>query len=137
MQSGVLQRLAQHHAIESPAAKRWLPVWLWPNVLSLDAPLIAVLWQGFLAQHYDLPLRVPGRIVLGPPLPSTSSAPRISAAPPPPPGPDSARHGFCRRNRSLATGALPSLASRAAFVPVFWFFPALVLYGLAIGRALV
>ncbi len=39
------------------------PAWLWPNILSLDAPLIAVLWQSLLARSigvrvgpYELPL---------------------------------------------------------------------------------
>lgn len=41
-----------------------LPVWLIPHVLSLDAPLVALAWQGLLAAHTGLPLRTPGRIVL-------------------------------------------------------------------------
>ena len=41
------------------------PLWLWPNLLSLDAPLVAVLWQGFLAYRFSLPLRPAGRLVLG------------------------------------------------------------------------
>jgi hypothetical protein len=39
------------------------PAWLWPNILSLDAPLVAVLWQVLLARSigihvdpYELPL---------------------------------------------------------------------------------
>jgi len=41
------------------------PLWLWPNLLSLDAPLVAVLWQGFLAYRFSLPLRPSGRLALG------------------------------------------------------------------------
>src|SRR3984885_4438795 len=41
------------------------PLWLWPNLLSLDAPLVAVLWQGFLAYQFSLPLRLVWRIELG------------------------------------------------------------------------
>ncbi len=33
-----------------------LEVWLWPNVLNLDAPLVAVLWQLLLAKSMRLPL---------------------------------------------------------------------------------
>jgi hypothetical protein len=32
--------LAQH-----PASRGALPIWLWPNLLSLDAPLVAVAWE--------------------------------------------------------------------------------------------
>ncbi len=32
-----------------------MPVWLWPNILSLDAPVVAVVWQGFLARCYGGP----------------------------------------------------------------------------------
>lgn len=37
----------------SPASPR-IPWWLWLNVLSLDAPLVAVLWQWALAQAYGV-----------------------------------------------------------------------------------
>ena len=49
----------------SPADGRHFrtPAWLWPNILSLDAPLVAVLWQMLLARSvgvrlgpYELPL---------------------------------------------------------------------------------
>lgn len=40
-------------------------LWLWPNLLSLDAPLVAVLWQGLLAYQFSLPLRPAWRIELG------------------------------------------------------------------------
>ena len=41
------------------------PLWLWPNLLSLDAPLVAVLWQSFLAYRFSLPLRLSGCLALG------------------------------------------------------------------------
>jgi hypothetical protein len=41
------------------------PLWLWPNLLSLDAPLVAVPWKWFLAYRFSLPLRPAWRIVLG------------------------------------------------------------------------
>ena len=40
------------------------PWWLWPNLLSLDAPILAVLWQDFLSHRYAVPLRLPGRLAL-------------------------------------------------------------------------
>jgi hypothetical protein len=41
-----------------PAAGRGEPWWLWPNLLSLDAPLVAWLWQRLLAQTFGVPLSV-------------------------------------------------------------------------------
>jgi len=41
------------------------PVWLWFNLLSLDAPLIALVWQDFLARCYPTLLRPAGRGALG------------------------------------------------------------------------
>jgi hypothetical protein len=36
-----------------------IPWWLWPNVLSLDAPLVAVLWQAALAKVHHVAI-MPG-----------------------------------------------------------------------------
>ena len=33
-----------------------LPLWAWPTALSLDAPLVAILWQSLFAASYDLVL---------------------------------------------------------------------------------
>lgn len=41
------------------------PWWLWPNLLSLDAPVIAVLWQRFLAESLGIPVPVRATIALG------------------------------------------------------------------------
>jgi hypothetical protein len=40
------------------------PIWMWLNVVSLDAPLIALIWQDFLMRCYPVPLRAPARWVL-------------------------------------------------------------------------
>ncbi len=40
----------------TPAAKR-TPPWLWPNVLGLDAPLVAVAWQYLVASAFSIRLR--------------------------------------------------------------------------------
>lgn len=41
-----------------------LPWWLWPNVLSLDAPAIALVWQQAFARAFGVPLVPAERIVL-------------------------------------------------------------------------
>lgn len=41
------------------------PVWLWLNLLGLDAPLVALVWQDFLFRCYPTTLHAVGRAVLG------------------------------------------------------------------------
>jgi hypothetical protein len=41
---------------------RW---WLWPTILSLDAPAVAVLWQGLIARSASVAPRAPEAVVLG------------------------------------------------------------------------
>jgi hypothetical protein len=33
-----------------------LPWWLWPNLLALDAPFVAIVWQRFLGCHFAVPV---------------------------------------------------------------------------------
>lgn len=40
------------------------PWWLWPNLLSLDAPLVAVSWQALFARHLHLPVNAAVSLVL-------------------------------------------------------------------------
>ncbi len=73
------------------------PFWLWPNLLSLDAPLVAVLWQGFLAYRFSLPLRPAARFVLGLTVWAIYLLDRILDARKPPSLYEAARHRFYRR----------------------------------------
>ncbi|HZZ18129.1 MAG TPA: hypothetical protein VFE25_02110 [Opitutaceae bacterium] len=41
---------------------RW---WLWPTILSLDAPVVALLWQAMIARSAGVALGSPARLVLG------------------------------------------------------------------------
>lgn len=41
------------------------PIWLWPNVLSLDAPVVAVLWQWMFAKSFGIQLHPAALAVLG------------------------------------------------------------------------
>ena len=49
----------------SPAAQRRVPWWMWPNVLSLDAPVVAVLWQAALARVSGVALPEGCHLALG------------------------------------------------------------------------
>ena len=42
-----------------------IPWWLWPNVLALDAPTVAVVWQRFLGWAFDSPVPAVASVVLG------------------------------------------------------------------------
>jgi hypothetical protein len=46
-------------------AARPTPWWLWPNVLALDAPAVAVAWQTFLAHAFAAPVPPAAPAVLG------------------------------------------------------------------------
>ncbi len=41
------------------------PVWLWPNVLGLDAPLVAVVWQYFFAEVFRIKIPPSNYLTLG------------------------------------------------------------------------
>lgn len=45
--------------------KRPIPLWQWPNVLALDAALIATLWQAALASNIGASLSMAAHLVLG------------------------------------------------------------------------
>jgi hypothetical protein len=81
-------------------------LWLWPNLLSLDAPLIAILWQALLARSFAIPLRPVGRIVLGLTVWVIYLADRLlDTRAAPFPG-EPARHLFYRRHFRAATAML-------------------------------
>ena len=95
--------------LPAAAAPPKTPWWLWFNVLSLDAPLVAVLWQWALAQYHQVKL-VPGCYwALGLAVWLIYVTDRTldgfgRAAPAKP----SARHRFYRRYRWIfAVGAVP------------------------------
>lgn len=45
-------------------AARW-PGWLWPHLLSLDAPVVALVWQDWWSRSAHVPLGLGERLVLG------------------------------------------------------------------------
>mgnify|MGYP001549926143 CR=1 FL=1 len=50
---------------EAPAPESSWRLWLWPNFLSLDAPLVAVLWQVLLTRDLGVHVRAGEPLVLG------------------------------------------------------------------------
>jgi hypothetical protein len=81
-------------------------LWIWPNLLSLDAPVIALAWQALLARSFAIPLRPAGRIVLGLTVWVIYLADRLlDTRAAPLPG-EPARHRFYRRHFRVAAAML-------------------------------
>jgi hypothetical protein len=106
------------------------PVWLWPNILSLDAPLVAVTWQAFLAQRYAVPLRLTGRIELFLAVWAIYIADRLLDVRHPPTAQESVRHRFYRAHRGLAAAVLAALLAAALVIALLWLRPAVLRNGL-------
>ncbi len=112
-----------------------LPFWLWLNLLSLDAPLVALVWQDFLARCYPSMLRLPGRYVLGLTVWAIYLADRLLDVNHPVAGNESTRHRFYRRHRRPALVLLVIVLLADEFVAFFWLRPAVFWNGIFTGAA--
>lgn len=106
------------------------PVWLWANILSLDAPLIAVTWQAFLAKCYAVPLRPAGRLALFLAVWAIYIADRLLDARHPATTVEAARHRFYRNHRRIATVLLAVSLAAALAIAAVWLRPAVLHNGL-------
>ena len=106
------------------------PAWLWPNLLSLDAPLIAVLWQSFLAQRFIVPLRPTARIALFLTVWAIYIADRLLDVRHPAVTAESERHRFYRRHRASAGYLLVGLLAATLAIIVLRLRPAVLRNGL-------
>jgi hypothetical protein len=106
------------------------PWWLWPNLLSLDAPLVAVLWQGFLAQRFSLPLRPAVRITLFLTVWAIYLFDRILDAQKPAVRQEPARHRYSRRYSKWMAALLVAVASGDTAIAILWLRPAILFDGL-------
>jgi hypothetical protein len=106
------------------------PLWLWPNLLSLDAPLVAVLWQSFLAYRFSLPLRLSGRLALGLTVWSIYLLDRLLDARQPRTLDEPARHRFYRGHSRLMGAVLAVVLTADACIAILWLRPAILRDGL-------
>ena len=95
-----------------------IPLWLWPNLLSLDAPLVAVLWQVLLAQALRVQLGWEEPLILFLAVWTIYIADRVfDSFRDPPPGWEPERKKFYRAHPLLMSG-IGGTAGLAAFVLV-------------------
>lgn len=109
---------------------RRTPLWLWPNLLSLDAPLIAVLWQGFLADQLHVPLPVAPRVVLGLTAWAIYLLDRIFDARKPESEHEPARHRYYREHLQLSRFLACAVLIADVVVAVVWLNPIILREGL-------
>jgi hypothetical protein len=112
-----------------------VPLWLLPNLLSLDAPLVAVVWQSFLANCFGLPLRLPGRLVLALTVWAIYLADRLLDVRGAARGVESARHQYYRNHRRLTVGMLAAVLLSDLLLILFWLRPAVFRNGLIVFAA--
>ncbi len=110
-------------------------VWLWMSLLSLDAPLVALVWQDFLALCYPSVLQASGRCVLGLTVWAIYLVDRLIDVRHPAAERESTRHRFYRENRRLAKILLGAVLSADLFVALRWLRPAVFSNGLPVAAA--
>src|SRR5580692_11172919 len=117
-----------------PVGRDSLPIWLWPNVLSLDAPVVAVLWQGFLSDQFHIPLRPAGRLALGLTVWAIYLLDRLMDVRKPVPaggdGAEPARHRFYRRRSKVMTALFIVVLATDALIAILRLRPAVLREGL-------
>lgn len=113
-----------------PPERPRTPLWLLPNLLSLDAPLVALVWQDLLARCTESPLRLPARLVLGLTVWAIYLADRLLDVRRPAVGQESPRHSFYRRNRRAAVVLLVAVLAADIGITVFLLRPAVFHTGL-------
>jgi hypothetical protein len=115
------------------ADRQRVPFWLWPNVLSLDAPLIAVLWQDFLHRCYPSTLQPAGRVALGLTVWAIYLADRLLDVRHPAKAGESTRHAFYRRHRTVALAGFGVILLADFLVTGLWLRHAVVSSGLIVA----
>jgi hypothetical protein len=109
------------------------PFWLWLNVLSLDSPIVALVWQDFLMRCYPALLRAPARWVLGLTVWAIYLADRLLDAQHPAADNETARHRFYRRHMRSAMGLLILVGIADGAIAILGLRPDVLLSGLFIA----
>jgi hypothetical protein len=113
------------------------PVWLWLNLLSLDAPLVAILWQQFLQHCYPSVLRPAAQLMLGLCVWAIYLADRLLDVRSPSSGPETLAHRFCRQNHKLARTLLGAVLCANFLVAFLWLRPPVFSNGLVVSAGVI
>jgi hypothetical protein len=108
------------------------PIWLWLNLLSLDAPVIALVWQDFLSRCYPGALLPTGRVVLGLTVWAIYLADRLLDVRHPARPAESLRHAFYRQHRAFAMALLAGVVAADLVVATLLLRPEVLDSGLLI-----
>ncbi len=111
------------------------PIWLWMNLLSLDAPLVALVWQDFLSRCYPAPLLVQGRFVLGLTVWAIYIADRMLDVRGFAAEGEPRLHRFYREHRRTWGVTLACVIVADLLVTVFWLRPVVFVHGLVVAGA--
>lgn len=106
------------------------PAWLWINLLSLDAPIVALVWQDFLARRYPSTLLPAGRIVLGLTVWAIYLADRLFDVRHPAAADETTRHRYYRQNAGIMKALLLTVLLADLLTAVFWLRPIVLTSGL-------
>ncbi len=121
--------------VEEPRGPR--PFWLWMNLLSLDAPLVALVWQDFLTRCYPSLLWPAGRWVLFLTVWAIYIGDRLIDVRGAATAGESTRHSFYRRNRVVAQLVLTTLVLADLSVTRLSLRPEVLANGLLAGTGVV
>jgi hypothetical protein len=111
------------------------PPWFWLNLLSLDAPLVALIWQDFLAHSYSTPLLLQGRCVLGLTVWAIYIADRLIDVRGPAADTEPPHHRFYREHRPVWIAVLMAVIGADLLVTLLWLRPVVFVHGLVIAGA--
>jgi len=110
---------------DHPAATKTTPLWLWPTLLSLDAPAIATSWSLILARSFHVHLGGAPLAALGFWVWLLYAGDRIlDGLREPPPAFETRRHRFYRINRRPALIGAAIVAATALSISLGWLEPA-------------
>ena len=113
------------------------PAWLWPNLLALDAPIVALVWQDYLARHYALTLHPAGRAVLALTVWAIYLLDHLVDVRHAPVEAERPRHDFCRRHIREVAALLPLILGVDFLVACSWVRPSVFEYGFFLSAGVV
>jgi len=119
----------------APVQRASRPFWLWLNLLSLDAPLVALVWQDFASYCFNSTLRPVGRWSLGLTVWGIYIADRLIDVRKPASASESVIHGFYREHCRLWHSLLTIVVLADVCIALLLLRPAVLEHGLIVGAA--